>query len=180
MGRGEYRRRNAKISTGDLLCVRMSDFKKEKCRIGEGSIRFMYDIKDKEGKPFTVNKSIPLVLTPCNFGGHRKWFLCGCGRRVFTMFIHGQEIACRHCFNAVYPSQGEDAIGRLWRKIWKLEAILNIHGDDPVFMIGDRYRPKGMHWTTFYRIKHEWMKAHIEKDELIESVWSCRFPKMVF
>jgi hypothetical protein len=95
MGRGEYYRWNAKTSTASLLCVRLADLKKHNCltlgwmnvlhwsRNGERvasvrftvtstSITFMYSIKDGEGKPLDVNKTIPLTWTPCYFGGHRK------------------------------------------------------------------------------------------------------------
>lgn len=193
MGRGGYHRWNAKISTANLLCVRLADFKKRKCltpgvwrewywsRDGEKVasiiftvtdtfIWFRYTIKDGEDNQFTVDKNILFTLTPCNFGGHRKWFLCCCGRKVATMFIRGQEIACRHCFNAVYPSQREDAIDRKWRKIHKLEAKLK----------DGRYRPKGMHWRIFARIKNEWMRANIKKDEIFELELSRRFPRMEF
>jgi len=180
MGRGHYYRWNTKISTSDLLCVRLADFKKHKCftpgrwyiwqwsRNGEevASVRFViadsfimieYVMKDSEDNKLTVNKTIPLTLISCNFGGHRKLFRCGCGKKVATMFIRGQTIACRHCFNAVYPSQREDAIDRLWRKIDKLEAKLK----------NDQYsRPKGMHIKTYERIKDEWINAHIKKDKL--------------
>jgi len=193
MGRGEYHRQNAKISTASLLCVRLADFKKHKCftsgrsyvwqwsrngekissvgfTVADSFIRFEYVIKDNEDNPITVNKTIPLTLTPCNFGGHRKWFCCSCGRKVATMFIHGQKIACRHCFNAVYTSQREDAINRLQGKINKLEAKLKDDCD----------RPKGMHMQTFARIKNELMRANIKKYELIELELSCRFPEMEF
>jgi len=188
MGRGEYHRRNAKISTDDLLCVRLSDLKRENCltpgqsyvwhwsRDGErvasvrvtieySFIQFVYSISDK-----TVNKIIPLTFTPCNFGGYRKWFVCDCGRRVATMYICGQEMACRHCFNAVYPSQREDAIDRQWRKIYKLQARLK----------DDWYRPKGMHIKTFNRITHEWIEANTKKDELFELECARRFSKIEF
>jgi hypothetical protein len=190
MGRGEYHRPNAKISTADLHCVRLADFKKQKCfapghpyslqwsRYGEkvasvtftvtdSSIRFRYAFKDWRDGPVDVDKTIPFTLTPCYFGGHRKWFLCGCGRKVATIFIHDQWIACRHCFHAVYPSQreGADAIDRKWRKISKLQDKLR-----------DGWcRPKGMHMRTYDRIKDELMRTHIQKDQLFESEFSCRF-----
>jgi len=193
MGRGEYHRQNAKISTDELLPLRLADLKKIKFltpgkssllewtrngqkfasvqyTIKDSSIIIAYTIKDNEDNPITVNKTIPLTLTPCNFGGHRKWFCCSCGRKVATMFICGQKIACRLCFNAVYPSQREDAINRLWGKINKLEAKLKDNCD----------RPKGMHMQTFARIKNKWMRANIKKYELIELEFSRRFPGMEF
>lgn len=201
MGRGKYHRLNAKISTADLLCVRLAEFKKSKCftsgqsyswqwsrngervasigfTITDSFIRFMYSIKGGENNLLHVNKIIPLTFTSCNFGGQRKWFLCDCGRKVATMYISGQKIACRHCFNAVYPCQREDAIDRKWRKIYKLEARLNKSENDHVFWLDDRYKPKGMHWRTYKRIRNEWRTAHIKKYELIDLALSHHCPEI--
>ena len=190
MGRGEYQRSNVRISTESLLCIRLADLKKNKClkpgrsyllhwsrdgekfasvrfTVGYCSTSFEYIIKDNADKPLTVSRTIPLTFTPCHFGGNRKWFCCSCGRKVATIFICGQYVACRRCFNAAYPSQREDAIDRLSRKIYKLEA-----------KVEDGYgRPKGMHMRTFDRIRDEWIRLNIKKDELIESEFSRRFPR---
>lgn len=80
------------------------------------------------------------------------------------MFIRGQTIACRHCFNAVYPSQREAPIDRAWRKIDKLEAKLKNDQHD---------RPKGMHMKTYEQIKDEWLMANIKKDKLFELACAC-------
>jgi hypothetical protein len=195
MGRGQYTRWNAKISTTNLHFLRLAEFKKHKClapgqwhewywsrdgkktasvrfTVTDNAIRFIYAFRDGGDNQIDVDRTILLTLTPCNFGGFRKWFRCGCARKVATMYIHGQEIACRHCFNAVYPSQREDAVDRKWRKICKLEDRLNKIGDDPIQMVDDRHRPKGMHRRTFARIKHEWMTTNIKRYELIDLEYS--------
>ena len=62
------------------------------------------------------NYEIRLTTTPCNFGGHRYWFICplsidsvGCGRRVRTLYLPpgGKYFGCRHCYNLTYKSQQE-------------------------------------------------------------------------
>lgn len=188
MGRGEYPRKNAKISTEDLLQLRLVDLKKLKylasgqsnvlhwtrngkkivsimCTVTDGSIIFTYAIRDENNNLIPVNKTIYFTLTPCNYGGHRKWFCCRCGRRVAVMFIYRQTIACRHCFNAVYASQREDAILRYWRKIYKLEDKLK----------DNNCRPKGMHMKTFKRINDEWARLNVEREILFELECSRRF-----
>lgn len=59
---------------------------------------------------------IPLTTTPCNFGGHRYWFICplsvdgrACRRRVRTLYLppRGKYFGCRHCYNLTYKSQQE-------------------------------------------------------------------------
>lgn len=188
MGRGHYQRRNAKISTDDLLCLRITDLKRLKyltpgqsnilhwnragekiasirCIVTDRSIMFSYAITSENNNSIPVNKTINLTLTACNYGGHRKWFSCRCGRRVAVMHIYSQTIACRHCFNAVYASQREDAILRYWRKIYKLEGKLK-----------DNYcRPKGMHMKTFKRINDEWVMLNVERERLFELEYSRRF-----
>jgi len=188
MGRGWYDRRNTKTSTEDLLCIRLADLQKLKCltpgrsgglqwiregekiasirfTVADSFIRFRYVVGDKGDNQITVDETIPFTLTPCNYGGHRRWFCCNCGRKVATMFIHRQTIACRHCFNAVYPSQREDKILRYWRKINKLEDKLK----------DNHYRPKGMHIKTFEWINDEWVRLNVEREELFGLEYDRRF-----
>jgi hypothetical protein len=58
-----------------------------------------------------VQEAVPLVWTPCNFGGERPWFICpraGCGRRVAVLYGPGRYFLCRHCHDLGYQSQRED------------------------------------------------------------------------
>lgn len=191
MGRGDYYRWNRKTTTAELLSIRMADLKKHKCNIPEqqyscywsrngerfasvsftvteSSITFNYSTKTQDDKPLDVSKTVPLTVTSCYFGGHRKWFLCGCGRKVARIFIRRQHIACRRCFNAVYPSQNEDVIMRQWGRINKLEAKLK----------DDRQRPKGMHWKTYFMLQNELHKAYMKKEEVFCIEARRRFPGM--
>ena len=81
------------------------------------------------------------------------------------MFLYRKTIACRHCFNAVYPSQREDKILRYWRKINKLEDKLK----------DNHYRPKGMHMKTFDWINDEWVRLNVEREELFGLEYDRRF-----
>lgn len=101
-----------------------------------------YAVLQDDGSKFNVAVSIPLEVTPCNYGGGRRWFLCPhCGRRCGVLYM-GYSVACRRCLNLVYPCQA-DRYKRGWCLYWKiLEKIGGVHGK----------RPKGMHRETFYRL----------------------------
>jgi len=192
MGRGSYYRYNAKRTTADYLSIKIAymsrndgwsqgrhflTWKRNGKKIGSVSyvvyddrINFQYSIKDSDEKPINIEKVIRLTSTDCNYGGRRKWFLCGCGRRVARLFIHGQHVACRHCFNLAYPTQNGDEIDRAWARISTLEARLK----------DDHYRPKGMHWKTFRKIKERLSEAHYQKDLAFVEIGRRRFPWMEF
>ena len=95
---------------------------------------------------------VPIEWTNCHYGGRRAWFRCpavGCGRRVAILYS-GKVFACRHCYHLVYESQREDVADRIARRAdtirrrlrWK-PGILNHNG----------WKPKGMHWRTFERLR---------------------------
>ena len=54
---------------------------------------------------------IPLVKTPCHFGGFRYWFSCQgtgtipCNKRVGVLYKDGFRFACRHCHDLTYSSR---------------------------------------------------------------------------
>lgn len=95
-----------------------------------------------------------LERTACNYGGQRAWFLCpatGCGRRVAKLFIGGSGIfACRHCYHLAYACQRENDDSRATRRADKIRERL---GWEPGILNGHGWKPKGMHWTTFWRLQ---------------------------
>lgn len=61
-----------------------------------------------------INYKMPLVTTPCNYGGKRYWFICNlsrngvyCGRRVGVLYNSNKYFACRYCSNVAYSAQFE-------------------------------------------------------------------------
>jgi len=190
MGRGAYYRYNARRTTADYLSIKVADINRKKGfspgwytwhwsrngeRIGsvalvvtDDTITFRYSTKDHCENPLDISKPIRLAWTPCNYGGRRTWFVCGCGRRVARLFIYRQHVACRHCFNLAYPTQNGDECDRAWARIYKLEGKLK----------DERYRPKGMHWRTFQRIKEKLTEAYYQKDFAFVEIARRRFPGM--
>jgi hypothetical protein len=52
-----------------------------------------------------VCESIPLVTSPCHFGGVRRWFACpGCGSRIAVLYGVGGVFRCRACHRVAYAS----------------------------------------------------------------------------
>jgi hypothetical protein len=95
-----------------------------------------------------------LNWTPCTFGGRRAWFRCpakGCGRRVALLY-GGAIFACRHCYRLVYDSQRERVPDRAIRRA---DAIRRRLGWPPGILNAPGWKPKGMHWSTFERLRRE-------------------------
>ena len=102
-------------------------------------------------------------------GGSRKWFLCPeCDRRVDVLYGRNVLFLCRHCYRLPYASQGEDYLSRMSRKFDKISGKLEA---DEYTVIDDLWKPKGMHWKTFYRLK----MAEIDADERSANAFLARF-----
>jgi len=100
-----------------------------------------------------VEQSITFDHTTCNYGGHRKWFLCpSCWERVAVLYGAGKYFLCRHCSKLTYGSQQEGIVGRMMRKQSKIRERLGA-ADDLVSPI--LFKPKGMHQKTFDRLRAE-------------------------
>jgi hypothetical protein len=111
-----------------------------------------------------VQQRIELARTPCRFGGSRVWFRCPrCWRRVAILYLFGWP-ACRTCARLRYPSQSDDAIGRSWRRTWRIERRLAAGAAKWNFR-----RPKGMRRATFKRLMSAWLDEQELRDELLAS-----------
>lgn len=98
----------------------------------------------------SVEQTIWFDRTRCNYGGERKWFSCpGCDARVAILYGADIKFFCRHCYQLPYASQGEDYLARLMRKSNKVSARLEA---DEYMEFDGYYKPKGMHWKTFYKL----------------------------
>lgn len=102
-----------------------------------------------------------LWIAPCAGGfGARQMFLCPCcAKRVAVVYFGGNAFACRRCLRLVYVSEGQDKVGRLWRKQQKIESRL-IDADTQY------QKPKGMHWRTFERLCDTINEIEQEKDDV--------------
>ena len=102
------------------------------------------------------DESYPVYLdwTSCNLGGRRVWFRCparGCGRRVAILYS-GSIFACRHCHQLAYQCQRETDDSRRTRRADKIREKLDW---EPGILNDSGFKPKGMHWKTFHRLRME-------------------------
>jgi len=82
---------------------------------GPSGLRFMYTITDNDaGDKKEYNYIIPVIATPCNFGGKRWWYVCplivngrACRRRCRIVYMPpGSEyFGCRECHQLTYESR---------------------------------------------------------------------------
>jgi len=117
--------------------------------------RLTYSHTKQGGKWQNLNYPVTLQTTPCHYGGERYWFICpavGCGKRVAKLYLGDKYFACRQCYRLAYPCQREIRHDRLIRKADKLRKKL---AWEPGVLNGGGWKPKGMHWKTFWRLKAE-------------------------
>jgi hypothetical protein len=114
---------------------------------------FTLDYKSRqygeEWEPVTLH--VPMVTTPCRYGGQRYYFQCrglGCGRRCEVLYSAGKYFVCRKCAGLLYSSQKGGVIDRLIEAKHKLgKQIFDDYSDG----YGWR-KKKGMHQKTFDRL----------------------------
>ena len=114
----------------------------------------------------TVEQTINIVETPCNYGGYRKWLLCSnCHSRVTELFAPSTYFYCRKCYRLPYHSTQESKTDRVYTKKHELGAAIFEHYEH-----GEGYfKKKGMHQKTFdrklveYRMLEARVNAHCQK-----------------
>lgn len=96
--------------------------------------------------------SIRLDKTACHFGHYRHWWLCpSCSKRVAVLYCAGTYV-CRHCLSVPYGSQLQQPIDRLFSRAEAIRARLRWQAG---IAHGNQGRPKGMHFTTYFRLVTE-------------------------
>ena len=64
-----------------------------------------YCIRTHPNGRLSFNEQIPLLTTPCTFGGTRVWFACpGCGARCAVLYAFRGLFRCRACHDLAYAS----------------------------------------------------------------------------
>lgn len=90
-------------------------YRLESDKTGPAGLRFMYTITYRDtGKTKNYNYLIPVVSTPCNYGGERWWFLCPliiddrpCKRKCRIIYRPPMVdlFGCRECHKLTYESR---------------------------------------------------------------------------
>jgi len=123
--------------------------------VQEATVRLTYNCRQRGAEWERLDYPVAFTTTPCHYGGVRYWFICpalGCGKRVAILYQGDKYFACRHCYRLAYPSQREASHDRLIRKADKLREKLVW---EPGVLNGGGWKPKGMHWKTYWRLKAE-------------------------
>jgi hypothetical protein len=98
-----------------------------------------------------IAQPVQTQTTPCHLGGQRHWFTCPkCSKRVAVLCAPGRYFACRQCGGLGYATQKEGAGDRATSRADKLRKRL---GWEAGILNGNGSKPKGMHWTTYLRLK---------------------------
>ncbi len=136
--------------------------------VGEHVLTLSYTYRRGEGEAENVRQAVPLTWTPCNYGGRRPWLRCPgvvngryCGRRVAILYLAGRYFLCRRCYGLTYASSQESREDRAARRARKIRKRL---GDTTgnLFEPAPYFKPKGMHWQTFSRLRWEAEEARAQ------------------
>jgi hypothetical protein len=105
-----------------------------------------------------VEQAVSFDRTPCNYGGHRTWFLCSrCWKRVAILYGAGKYFFCRHCYDLTYSSQHESRSDRLMRKARNIRESM---GGGPSLIDPFPDKPKNMHWKTYWKLRERSERAN--------------------
>jgi hypothetical protein len=120
-----------------------------------------------------VEQTVSFDQTPCNYGGHRTWFLCPrCWKRVAVLYGTGKYFFCRHCYDITYSSQQESRPDRLMRKARKIRERM---GGGANLLVSFPDKPKNMHWKTYWRLRERAERANTLSWLIMEQQLSIHF-----
>lgn len=106
-----------------------------------------------------VAERVPISWTACNYGGSRPWAHCpACHARVAVLY-GGKRFLCRKCHGLNYSSTREDASTR---GIVKAQAIRERLGGSANMSKPFPWKPKGMHWRTYWRLREEAEESYVK------------------
>ena len=150
----------------------------------DGAVTLVYRWRRGESPWQDVREQVPVVWTPCRYGGRRPYFVCPgvvngrpCGRTVVKLYADGAYYLCRHCYRLTYPCQRERTLDRTIRRADRIRMKL---GGEPGMLNPFPPKPKGMHWATYDRLYDEGRAAAATANRLfmerlgeIESKFLC-------
>jgi hypothetical protein len=126
----------------------------------------------------SVDYTVPVTWTACNFGGERPWFVCpgivngyACRRRVAKLYLSAGYFLCRYCHDLTYETR---QVGRKHSALRKCQKIRERLGGSPNMMEPFPPRPKGMHLKTYWRLRLE----HDEADRRFTAILHADLEKL--
>jgi len=117
-----------------------------------------------------VRELIPLERTPCHYGGERVWCRCpGCGSRRAVLYSLYGRFRCVPCNRLAYSVTREDRLYRLNRRGEKITERLGVESEWVLNWLIPPFKPKGMHWRTYDRLRREWRAIHAAANGVYEA-----------
>jgi hypothetical protein len=144
-----YLSRNGLLLPGHSITLTWSKPGRNKASIGvqttdEGLI-LSYKVNGE-----SICDQVPIIHTPCHYGGSRPWLQCPkCHRRVGKVHLNGKHFLCCLCYNLAYQSQRENAA---CRQLNRLKTIGKRLGGSIDIIEPMPVKPKGMHRNTYMRL----------------------------
>lgn len=175
MGKGSYYRSAARAYTSGCLNLDIRMLRKKSMLHNHNSFTWSWTSRDSKSSiscrvsahgdslelSYNVNSEplaywVRLDQTPCNYGGHRSWFVCpNCSKRVGVLYLRGKYFICRKCSNLNYASSQESGNwnNEAIRHLRRIQEKLNCKDWAPMdCMYKTPTRPKGMHGRTYERL----------------------------
>ena len=106
--------------------------------------------------------AVEITRTPCHFGGTRHWFVCPrCEGRKAVLYVIRGRMMCRICGGLRYRMELSTPNAR---KAIQLRKLFRRLGAGHASLIGPvPRRPKGMHWSTYFRIHRRIRELQVER-----------------
>lgn len=103
----------------------------------EQYVKFIYtQTNNNTGEKNDFDYKIPLIATPCYFGGKRYWFLCPwytngkyCGRRVGVLYLSDKYFACRHCYDLTYNSRNLSGFSKVAGQVISIPELEKLESE---------------------------------------------------
>jgi hypothetical protein len=107
-----------------------------------------------------ISQDLEIRAFACNFGGYRYFFECPlCSQLASLLYMRVPAFGCRRCNDVAYASQFEDHIDRLRRRQYNIDRRLG----------PNLTRPKGMHQSTYDRLKDASFAFLVAAEDAIEN-----------
>ncbi len=134
-------------------------------RAADNNLLLQYRVRISDSDWEDIAECVLITRTPCHYGGSRLWFICPgeragvpCGRRAGKLYSAGKYFLCRSCYNLAYESQRQPKRDSL---LYKAQDIRKRLGGSPDLGYPFPLKPKGMHWKTYLRLRHQSEDAEI-------------------
>ena len=131
--------------------------------VGLTANKWRVDVEFRSG----ASQRIPLIWSPCHFGGWRPWFRCvTCDQKVGKLYNTGASLRCRRCLDLWYASQRRGARSRRYLQALKLRLRLN-----GIASLAQPFpeRPPRMHKKTYDRLRRtaERLERQLQKSRFL-------------